>query len=265
MVGELLSGEQEYRDAYIQALRDAPLLGEDIFGQISSLQAMRLSDEYRAAPIKVMIMGQETYRNEVHLKSIPMLGDQWCADEYDRRVLEEIRFDFAYGKDPEGSRWWRAYSEICDHFKLPSRRATAWTNISKVQLADNSGYGVSISKLPAQSQMKLLRWQRPLLLAEIRYARPDILIMLTGGLSWMARQIFLEDDGSFATEIAIPGTPNNTKRLFSSSLGPTVAAYTLHPASRRHKNVELAEIRSTLLAWCDDERRALDVSLSAPK
>lgn len=203
--------EADYRDVYKETLRSAPILGYELFARVSSIQAMRLTDEYREAPLKVMIMGQETYGNTRHLKDVPMAEEGWLADEYQRQLQEEVNFDFAYGKDPEFSRWWKAYTEICDLYGLPSRRATAWTNISKIQLANNEGYGVSVGKLKAKEQMEVLRWQRPLLLAELRYAQPDILIMMTGGLSWMARHIFEDDAGGFAKEIPIPGAPAHTR------------------------------------------------------
>ncbi|MQB20528.1 hypothetical protein DXT90_07760 [Agrobacterium tumefaciens] len=241
--------ELDYRAVYVETLRSAPVLGDALFAKVSSIQAMRLTDDYLASPIKIMIMGQETYGNNRHIRDVPNSSDRWLVEEFNRQIQEESHFDFAYGKDPEFSRWWKAYGEICSEFGLSSRRATVWTNISKVQLADNDGYGVSVSKLNASDKMNLLRWQRQLLLAELQFAQPDVLIMMTGGLSWMARHIFQNGDGGLADEVSIPGAPPNTRGISAISLGSTLAGYTLHPASRRHRDAELRTARGALLSW----------------
>ncbi len=252
-----IDAETNYREAFKATLDSSSTLGPDLESRLSTIQALALSEQYLSAPLKVMIMGQETAGNYARLDAIDRTPSGWQNHQYESAVADVRDFDYGYSKSQGSSPWWSAYQEICDHYGLASRRETAWTNISKVQLWDDSAGSVSISTLSSANQMAVLKWQKQLVRAEIDYARPDIIIMLTGGMSWMACHLFDQlDGGKFADKVGIEGAPRNTMGLRSTSLPNAVAGFTLHPGARI-SNDEKARLRALLISWLDESRAVM--------
>lgn len=246
--------ETDYREAFKATLESSPTLGINLESRLSTVHALALTEDYLTSPLKIMIMGQETAGNHDRLDAIDRSVSNWQDTQFERAVAGVRDFDYGYDKSQGSSLWWSAYQEICDHFGLNSRRATAWSNISKVQLWDASAGSVSIYNLSSDDQMAILKWQKQLFLSEIDYAQPDIIIMLTGRMSWMACHLFDQlDGGGLAEKVRIEGAPDNTMGLRSTSLPNAVAGFTLHPGARTSTD-EKARLRALLISWLEEAR-----------
>ncbi|OBQ67974.1 hypothetical protein [Mesorhizobium erdmanii] len=174
-----------YKAAYYDAIESAKTsLPQTLVSQVSTPEAWALTSEYAGAKRRIMVMGQETFGNLTSLSAARPFHS-WSA-----AIGESITFDFATGETQETSPFWRAYQEIITQLGLPSRRHTAWTNLAKVQLTLEDGPSRSISTLEPQSRMEVIRWQKPLFLAEMEFAKPDAIIMLTGSLTWLIEHMY---------------------------------------------------------------------------
>ncbi|MDX8540104.1 hypothetical protein RFM23_21015 [Mesorhizobium abyssinicae] len=174
-----------YKAAYYQAIESAKIgLSQPLAAQLSTPEAWALTGEYVGAKKRIMVMGQETFGNLASLSAAQSFH-AWSA-----AIGESIAFDFAIGESQEASPFWRAYQEIIAQLGLPSRRHTAWTNLAKVQLTLEDGPSRSIFTLDPRSRMDVVRWQKPLFLSEMEFAKPDAIIMLTGSLTWLIERMY---------------------------------------------------------------------------
>lgn len=173
-----------YRAAYRDAVTQAQVLPEELLSKLSTPFGFALPALYRDARVKLMIMGQETNGNEARLQGC----NSWSA--WARTVGEAVAFDYAYGgENSEASReFWLAYQEVCNGFGIADRRAMVWSNISKCELTEAINGRVGIMQLNSRNAVEAIaKWQKDLFLAEIRYAQPDAILFMTGGLhDWMS-------------------------------------------------------------------------------
>lgn len=180
-----LADKGSYKAAYYEAIESAKTgLSQPLAAQLSTPEAWALTTEYVGAKKRIMVMGQETFGNLASLSAAQSFHS-WSA-----AIGESIAFDFAIGESQEASPFWRAYQEIIAQLGLPSRRHTAWTNLAKVQLTLEDGPSRSISTLDPQSRMDVIRWQKPLFLAEMEFSKPDAIVMLTGSLTWLIEHMY---------------------------------------------------------------------------
>ena len=205
-----------YREAYFDAVKNAEgSLGAELMGKISAPQAIAVSSEYREARAKVLIVGQETYHN---YQPLAQTGPFACWGD---QVGRFIAYDYGYdGSDrtPAGE-FWRAFEEIRITLGLPSRRALAWTNASKVQrLVDDNGSFSVMSQTPLLQPSrpvaanKIIDWQSEMVRREFDFIAPDVVLFLTGSMAWFTRNTFpgyseeeIERDGGTSSESHGPG------------------------------------------------------------
>jgi hypothetical protein len=174
----------EYKEEYCRSINK--IEEEPIFKKLSTPSACVLSEEYTLSRPRILVFGQETYGNY-------QAAEGCCFYEaWSRQIGGYIAFDYAYGGEPRqaSGKFWRAFDEIASAFDLPSRRALAWSNLVKVQLIEGVRNSVSITKLNAKEQMTVVKWQRELFHAELRFTRPDAILFLTGGMQWVAEHMF---------------------------------------------------------------------------
>lgn len=241
---------ESYRTAIESMLRLEGLSPETI-AAICEPQVLFLTEEYRNAPVRVMIVGQETRDAEKWLsEAVAEGGNAMIARQ--RRSFE--KYDFAIAGSHDNNPFWRGYDDVCEAFALSSRRATAWTNISKVQLGEAIGNSFSISKLPSAAQMEVVRWQRAMARAELEYAKPDVIVFFTGGMRWMAGHLYKTDLDSNSTDVGfhrIDGTLDSTGYLSAPSMKDTIPVFTSHPHAGRTSEAKLRTVndRMAALAW----------------
>lgn len=173
----------DYRAAYVEAVLHANTLSPETAKLLSTPQAIALTPEYLSSPVKIMIMGQETADNYMPLIPGPDRSGGWAFHSWANSIGSAIAFNYAINESQRSGPFWRAYREISDGLGIPSVRHTAWSNISKVQLI--GGKTASIESLPIEERMKVIFWQRKLFVAELNFAQPDVVIMLTGRMTWM--------------------------------------------------------------------------------
>ena len=176
-----------YKRAYCEALQRAQSdLPPHILSKISVPQAIALPAVFEQQRIRLLVMGQETRGNHLGL-----IGCD-CYETWSRQIGGYVAFDYADGGDASqrNGKFWKAVDEIREVFALPSKRAMAWSNVLKVQLIEETKNSYSLSRLPSEAQMQVLRWQRKLFEAELAFIRPSAIIFLTGSLHWVADQMF---------------------------------------------------------------------------
>ncbi|ANL23012.1 hypothetical protein AMJ96_CH03336 [Rhizobium sp. N113] len=204
-------------------------LSPETVGALSEPQILFLTEQYRSAPVRVMVVGQETAGIEVPLANTAVEGVDSLLE---RQRKDFISFD--YNKHYSTGPFWRGYDEVCTAFGLTSRRAAAWTNISKVQLYDGKGGSVSIEGLAAEARMEIIRWQRAMARAEIEYAKPDVIVHFTGRMRWVAGHLYGTDHKRpDVIYHQIDGAGDVTGHMTAPFLGDTIAVYTYHPAGGR--------------------------------
>jgi hypothetical protein len=239
-----------YRAA-IEDLLTLEGLSPDTVAAICEPQVLFLTEEYRNAPVRVMVVGQETGDAEKWLKEAVSEGAEAMIARQ-RRSFED--FDFAIGTPHDRSPFWRGYDEVCTAFGLSSRRATAWTNISKVQLGEAVGSSVSIESLSAEARMEIVRWQQAMARAEIEYAKPDVIVHVTGGMRWLAGHLYKSDPLADRSDVLfnpIDGAGNTTGSITAPFLGDAVSVYTYHPNGGRTSEAKArtASERKLALDW----------------
>jgi hypothetical protein len=107
--------------------------------------------------------------------------------------------------------------------------------------------------------MQAVRWQAALARAEIAYAQPDVVIMFTGGLSWMARCMFGKADGDTlqsAVICQIADLPWSTTELLAPELSGIVAVQTYHPAVWQNLRPKADAERIAMLRWTKERLAA---------
>jgi hypothetical protein len=242
-----------YKLALKTAIETAPAaLDASVLQRISVPQSIFLTDAYHNASIKVMVMGQETLGVHRRLADIDQTRRDWFNDFYSTSQQEFDVFDFGFSMNWKRNPFWTAFQEVSDTFDLPDRRAVAWSNLSKVQLIGPIGNSVSIKHMSPSERMQVVRWQTDLARAEIAFARPDVLVMFTGGLSWMARCMFGTDNGDKvegAIVRQVADLPGSTAELLAPQLSGTIVVQTYHPAVWQNLRSKADSERAALLQW----------------
>jgi hypothetical protein len=144
-------------------------------------------------------------------------------------------------------------------FELPDRRAVAWSNISKVQLLDPVGNSASINNLNPAERKEVIRWQTALARAEIAYGQPDVIIMFTGRLSWVAKCMFANDSVDqveAVIERQLLSLPWSTRELVAPGLAGIVTAQTYHPAVWQNLRPKANAERTVMLQWAKQRTAA---------
>ena len=176
-----------YRRTYFEAIASAPSdMPEELYRLLSTPMACALTQEFLNSPRRVLVLGQETFENDQGLAQCN------AFNAWSRQIGGYIAFDYAYGGTSQqaSGRFWTAFDEITAALGLENRRSLAWSNLVKVQLLDGTKTSVSISNLPAEDQMAVVRWQRNLFRAELEHVSPDGILFLTGDLHWVAKHMF---------------------------------------------------------------------------
>lgn len=244
---------ESYRIAIESMLRLEGLSPETV-AAICEPQVLFLTEEYRKAPVRVMIVGQETRDAEKWLNEAVVEGGN-AMIERQRQSFE--KYDFAIAGSHDNNPFWRGYDDVCEAFGLSSRRATAWTNVSKVQLGKAIDGSFSISKLSSPAQMQIIRWQRAMARAEIEYARPDIIVWFTGGMRWMIGHLYKTNIEMIGTDVgfhSIEGAADSTGYVSAPFLGDAISVFTYHPHAGRRGDAKLRTIRerAAALQWASD-------------
>ena len=239
---------------YLQQVEEALKmngLSPQTISKICGPQLLFLTSEYRSAPVQVMIIGQEIGAPDKPLQEIATEGLDALV-ERQKHNFKEFNYDLSgrHSRSP----FWRAFDQVCDTFSLPSRRAVAWTNVSKVPLCTPIGSSVSITNLSASEQMEIIRWQAELARAEIEYAKPDVIIHFTGSMSWMLKHLYQSDMQSQKLDVKfapIDGASPATAIVSAPFLENIITVVTHHPnggrtsAGRQRTN----EDRRSALTW----------------
>ena len=237
-------------------------LSPETAAAICEPQILFLTDEYRNAPVRVMIVGQETRDAEKWLSEVVREGsDAMIAGQRKRFETNNFGIATAHDKNP----FWRGCDDVCEVFDLTSRRSIAWTNISKVQLGESIGNSFSISKLSSAAQMEIVRWQRAMARAEIEYAKPDVIVFFTGGMRWMTRHLYQTDVSASVTDVClerIEGTTKNTGYLSAPFMRNTISVFTNHPHAGRSSEAKSRTVneRMAALRWAVERHSSLNVS-----
>ncbi|MEH2701554.1 hypothetical protein DXU03_31180 [Rhizobium johnstonii] len=237
-----------YRNELFTMIKAAPeALGDDIIQLLSIPQATIVTEEYLEAPVKVMIMGQETYNEELSLR------DLYRADGHHDEVAFESYFkayqasfkDFDFGERYPHLPFWKAWNEVVELFELPSRRSIVWSNLSKVQLLRARKESYSVAKLPSAKAAPVVRWQKHLARAELNLVRPNIIIMFTSDNTWMAEHMYGDKGFNSDRQVSfaqIPDLPETTRRVIIPDHPNVMAVATYHPNVRpQYKAKAMAE------------------------
>ncbi len=195
-----------YRTDYYKMIANRKeALPANLLDLLSTPEAIALTDSYVGQTNRVLVVGQETYGNYSPLSSATEFS-AWSA-----QLGGYIAFDFAYEEGATGtSKFWKAFDEIAQYFELPDRRALAWSNLCKVQLLEPIKGSFSIRNLPAEMQMKIIKWQHLTMFSELEFIDPDAIVFLTGSMSWILRETFgaeITEDPAGFNKVNIPGIP----------------------------------------------------------
>ena len=242
-----------YKHALKNAIEAAPTsLNPEVLKRVSVPQALFLTEAYRTSPLKVMVMGQETLGVYRRLAEIDQSSIDWFETYYNTSEQDFNAFDFGFSMKWKRNPFWTAFQEVSDTFGFADRRAVAWSNLSKVQLISPVGNSVSIKSMTPGDRMQVVRWQAALTRAELAYAKPDVVIMFTGGLSWMARCMFgqsCENKDQSASLRQLPGLPWTTAELLAPGLSGMIAVQTYHPAVWQDLRPKANAERAKMLEW----------------
>jgi hypothetical protein len=235
------------------------VLPKGVLQRVSVPQATFLTDAYRNSPVKVMVMGQETLGVNRRLADVDETAPNWFEDFYAASETDFDAFDFGFCMNWKRNPFWTAFQEVSDTFELPDRRAVAWFNISKVQLLDTVGNSASINNLNPAERMEVIRWQTALARAEIAYGQPDVIIMFTGRLSWVAKCMFANDSVDqveAVIERQLLSLPWSTRELVAPGLAGIVTAQTYHPAVWQNLRPKANAERTVMLQWAKQRTAA---------
>lgn len=243
-----MEARAEYLDQMQKLIQKAPEeLGQDVVALLSVPQLTVLTPEYLAAPIKIMVMGQETYNEEVPLSSLYDENGTHTDSAFAAFLADyQVRFEhFDFGSGYEHLPFWKAWSDVCRLFGLSSNRSIVWSNLSKVQLLYPYRNSMSVAKLPSHQATPVTRWQKHLARAEMRYVKPDVVLMFAGDNIWMAEHMY-GDKGFFSPRQVsfqqVGDLPKSTRQVLIPD-HPEIAAFTTyHPNVRpKYRQKALAE------------------------
>lgn len=246
---------KSYSDVFQETVRRASRdLGDELFSKISVPQLSYVTNEYRVAPVKVLVMGQETYGVYDTLRGDLDKGEDWYEERLRKGKNEFSAFNFAVGTEVENSPFWRGYQDVVSAFDLPGRSSVAWSNIVKVQLTEFTKGSFSITVLSPEDRVKVVRWQRELAIAELEYLKPDVLIMFTGGLTWVAKHIYATGDRP-VRQHQIADLPASSGHMDAAPLDGVVSVFTYHPAALRKAEDKaiVSEHRRRVIEWAKNK------------
>lgn len=174
-----------------------------------------MTAEYAEAPVRLLVLGQETAGNDTRLGGHPY-------SVYAERLGHYIAFDFAHHIGPAGSPFWQGYRHACTRFDL-STRGAAWSNLALVQRSDESG--TAFSSLPEDQQSALADWQAALFGAMLRFLRPHKVLAFTGPhYDWLLRRM--------VPDLTLTAVEGRTDRQLATGRSETFGfdlARTYHP------------------------------------
>lgn len=229
-------------------IKSAPeALGNDVIQLLSIPQATIVTEEYLEAPLKVMIMGQETYNEELSLRNLYRADGHHDEEAFERyfKAYEASFKDFDFGERYPHLPFWKAWNEVVELFELPSRRSIVWSNLSKVQLLHARKKSFSVAKLPAAQAAPVVRWQKHVARAELNLVRPDIIVMFTSANTWMTEHLYGDKGLKSDRQVSyaqIPDLPETTRRVIIPDHPNVMAVATYHPNVRpQYKAKAMAE------------------------
>lgn len=232
-----------------------------LLARLSKPQPLILTEAYWKSPLRVMVMGRETLNSDDGMPlSAYNPSDTSAFRAFMENELEEFhQFDFGY--ENKRSLFWKAYQQVCDVLGLRDRRSTAWTNISKVQLIrthECDRASISSKSISPEDRMSIIRWQTALSRAEIAYAKPHLLIMFTGDMTWIADHYFTVDSEGKPTSsverLPIADLPEaQTAEIKAPLLEGTRAFFTYHPNARNPGRERVDLLRAAMLNWVRDQ------------
>lgn len=218
----------EYRRVYEKTVDDAKLvLSPDLLAKLSTPEAIALPEEYLQSSQRILVVGQETYKNFQ-----PLTDNSYSA--WSSQIGGSIAFDYCYSgtRSQKASKFWVAYEELVSAFAFASRRETAYANLCTVQLLQPISDSVSISKLSPEERMQVVRWQKDLYLAMLKFAKPKAILFMTGSLHWVIKHIF---DGY--VESTVGAEDANYVRCSAESFDIPMAQVN-HPNARSISNLK---------------------------
>jgi hypothetical protein len=203
----------------------------------TNLLCLSVSDEYLAADIKVMVFGQET--NDWHGEYGGAQEAESLVEEYDVFFTSKKCFNY-------GGHFWNAVSKTVDTLQDKTGKSVGllWNNIVKIGKSGGKGRPV----------MEVIEWQQPamkLILQEIEFAKPDIVIFFTGpDYDDMLHRVFEDIQFKRASE----KTVRQLAQVSSKHL-PAKSVRTYHPGYLWRNDFQdyLNDILAVVLSKADSE------------
>lgn len=217
-------------------------LSEEILQKVSTPFIPIITHEYKNAPVKVMVVGQETLGMEDAFSTIV------SVDDYINQRIDFFN-EFNFGENVRNSHFWYAFDEVVKYFNLPSRRHAYWTNLHKFQLVERKGSSVSISKLSSKDIMSMINMQHDLFLAEIKDTKPDIIIYFTGGQTWVLDHYL---NNGKKLDIKAIDERSHLGIIQTEFLHCPIAVCTDHPGRRGYTQA-IVDHRANLLKYAADK------------
>lgn len=211
-------------------------LTAELLSKVSTPFIPMMTEEYKQAPRKVMIVGQETLGMEEAFDSI---GSAQAYFEERTAFFKE----FSFGKELNNSHFWFAFDQVVSHFSLEGRNHAYWTNLNKFQLISKKSGSNSPSKLNAVDIMSLIKMQRALFLAEIEDAKPDVIVYFTGAQTWMLDHYL---NGGKKLAVKPLDKRSHLGIIETDILHCPIAVCTDHPASWKHTEATLQHRKNAL-------------------
>ena len=136
---------------------------------VSKLFLMNVEKEYVTAPTKILFVGRETCGWKTY-----------CESDTVKDLMDYYK-EISYKVEKHNSPFWRFRRDFSKEFDISDpdfRRATLWTNLSKIDVAKKRPPGPGFGDL-SQAFIGLL-------IAEIEIVRPDVVLILTtdGHYTW---------------------------------------------------------------------------------
>ena len=153
---------------------------------VSKLFLMNVEKAYVTAPTKILFVGMETHGWKMYDSDLDTV-------EYLMNYYEEI----SYKVEKHTSPFWRFRRDFSKEFGISDpefRRATLWTNLSKIDVAKTTPPGLDFGHL-SQAFIGLL-------MAEIEIVKPDVVLILTtnGHYTWHVNNYGWLRDAPFSEE-----------------------------------------------------------------
>ncbi len=195
-------------------------------GKVSKLFLMNVEEEYATAPVKILFIGRETCGWDTYSES----------DTVDK--LMKYYKDITYKIEKRTSPFWQFRQDFSDEFGITEpnfRRATLWSNLSKIDVAKKRPLGLGFGNL-SQAFIGLF-------IAEIEIVRPDILLILTtdghykwhvNNYGWLRNEPFDKEKPSELTRTAL--IPKMIDHLMAPGRLPEHTYQISHPGYLRRKH-----------------------------